>query len=58
VSEDWIAKAREKNGKKISRESLAQAKFSVADKLESRKERIVSRRQVSRFIANDKKNGT
>jgi hypothetical protein len=48
----------QKNGKKISRETLAQALFSVADKLESRKERIAMRRQVSRFIANDKKNGS
>jgi hypothetical protein len=47
----------QKSGKKISRETLAQALFSVADKLESPEECISMRRQVSRFLANDKKNG-
>jgi hypothetical protein len=47
----------QKNGKKISRETLTQALFSVADKLESPEECISMRRQVSRFLANDKKIG-
>jgi hypothetical protein len=46
----------QKNGKKISRETLAKALFSVAEKLESPEDCISMRRQVSRFLANDKKN--